>query len=139
MNTIIVVNGHTFETAQLVDVYNRKTHDITVIFKHNEDDSSIDFINYYFGDATLAATAKYIEAWLDDQSTKPAGVTLDGDSKVRHSALKDFRKWFDEVRYEPIDVDHVTLTVGSKHVNIPFHADTYEQIERFLQAVDENW
>lgn len=58
----------------------------------------------------------------------------------RIKILKDihsFTVWYESLKYAPYrdDVQYITIAVAGDSVKIPFHADTYELLESFLQKV----
>ena len=63
MNHSINVNGKTFWTAQVVDSYEKKTHDMTAIFMDRDDESPM-IIDYYYGEPDEKTTAHYINEWF---------------------------------------------------------------------------
>ncbi len=139
-NCTLTVNGVTFETAQLVDTVSNLKHDITVIFKHNESDSSIEFVNYYYGEPDLITTAKYIDTWFNDQLV--AGITREYRREGALGSVKSFAEWLDELKYDGLatqEIDHITIQVGEGTVHIPFHADSYEMLAHFLNKIIEQW
>ena len=136
-NCTLTVNGVIFETAQLVDVPGGKTHDITVIFKNNLDDGSIEVINYYYGEPDLVTTAKYIDTWFNDQIV--AGITKEYRREGALGSVQRFTEWLDELKYNPQEIDHMTIKVGEGTVHIPFHADSYEMLVHFLHKIIEQW
>lgn len=139
-NCTLTVNGVTFETAQLVDSISNLKHDITVIFKHNESDSSIEFVNYYFGEPDLVTTAKYIDTWFNDQFV--SSLTNEYRREGALGSVERFTEWLDELKYDGVatqEIDHMTIKVGERAVHIPFHADSYEMLVHFLNKIIEQW
>lgn len=64
MNHSIVVNGEKFFTAQVVDAYEKKTYDMTVIFNERGDELPPRLVNYYYGDPNESTTAHYAHDYL---------------------------------------------------------------------------
>lgn len=68
MNHSIIVNGQAYFTAQVVDAYERKTYDMTIIFR--ETDESPQIIDYYYGEPNVDITKEYIQRYLAKEATK---------------------------------------------------------------------
>ena len=56
--------------------------------------------------------------------------------------MKDFSQWLKELNYSPVTNElgesYITIAVAGNSVKIPFHADTYELLDHFLdKAIEE--
>ena len=56
--------------------------------------------------------------------------------------MKDFSHWLKELNYSPVTNElgesYITIAVAGNSVKIPFHADTYELLDHFLdKAIEE--
>lgn len=95
-------------------------------------------------------TADYIE-WAKDNM---CGVETDGydiflnenyepptELDKELADVKDFKRWFDLIKYEEPDTDHGYITVAllGNSVKIPLHADSYYTLDNFLSAIIDDW
>lgn len=64
-NHALEVNGQTFFTAQVVDAYEKKTYDMTVIFLDPGEEYSPIIIDYYYGEPSEPLTKSYIERYFE--------------------------------------------------------------------------
>ena len=56
--------------------------------------------------------------------------------------MKDFSKWLKDLNYSPVTNElgesYITIAVAGNSVKVPFHADTYELLDHFLdKAIEE--
>ena len=64
MNHTITIGNRKFFTAQVVDEYDHKTYDMTVIFEDMPNDPPR-LVNYYFGEPQISMTARYLQWHID--------------------------------------------------------------------------
>ena len=81
--------------------------------------------------------------FMDDSYEPPIQecdeIRLDEDRKKCLQDMKDFSQWLKELNYDPISFgSYITICVAGNSVKIPFHADSYELLDRFLdKAIEE--
>ena len=68
MNHSIIVNGQSYFTAQVVDAYERKSYDMTIIFRDTDEAPQI--IDYYYGEPNVDITKEYIQRYLAKEAIK---------------------------------------------------------------------
>ena len=64
-NHSITIEGRQFYTAQVVDAYENKTYDQTIIFEEPSILGAPRVVDYYYGEPDRRTTSYYIYQWLD--------------------------------------------------------------------------
>lgn len=83
------------------------------------------------------------DVFMDDSYEPPMQqcdeLLLDESRKKVLQDMKDFSQWLKELNYDIVSYgSYITICVAGDSVKIPFHADTYELLDRFLdKAIEE--
>lgn len=73
----------------------------------------------------------WYEAYKNEQAKK--------NNPLYQQAVR-FKEQLDDLKYNPTDDHkHINITLGDKHICIPFHADSYEELTTFIDRIIKNW